>query len=111
MSMSAVDALFQRVDMLDQCCKGLANGIGQVVVFKVRFFIGQMYGMIAHHDLSRNADYYRIGWSRSDNHRVRSNARVVPNGDRSQYLGARADDDMIADSGMTFCFTQTGAAQ
>jgi hypothetical protein len=47
MGLSAIDAFLQRVDVLDQRCQGLTDGIRQAAVFQIDLLIGGVDGVFA----------------------------------------------------------------
>src|SRR6266498_3215603 len=97
--------------MLDQYGKRFTNGIGQIAMFQINFFVRCMKMIIAHNNLSRHADYDRIGRCRFDDHSIRSNAAVVSYSDRPQHLGTCTNDNVIANRWMTLGLLQACPAQ
>ena len=101
--------LFQLADPLVQGGEPLGHDIGQVLLVEV---VGRVDGLVVDpHHFGGHAHRGAVGGQVFQHHAARAHAGVVPDVDRAQHLGARADQDVVAQGGVALAGVLAGAAQ
>ncbi len=101
-----MDEDFQLLDALGELVYRLALRVGQLGVLQ-----GLVVVRAVANDAAGDADHRRVRWHRFQHHRAGADADVVCYQDVAEDLRATADDDPIAQCGMTFAGFLAGTAE
>lgn len=101
--------LFQLADAAVEVQKALGHDVRQVLLVEV---VGRVDGLVvdAHH-LGRHAHGGAVGGQVLEHHAACADAGVVADVDWAEDLGARADEDIVAQGGMALAGVLAGAAE